>query len=103
MSGVRPTGEPSSVRRHKVTLTKAASITSNASVFRKSRVVAMSNDPYESPRTPGETPVPKTSSLTGTFVKVLMVVGVVGLLIALFLPAVRTAREPRGAFNVLTI
>lgn len=54
----------------------------------------MSDDPYKSPRTPGDESTPGAGFPTGTFVKWLVGIGSVGLLIALFLPAVRTAREP---------
>jgi type II secretory pathway pseudopilin PulG len=56
----------------------------------------MSGNPYESPDTAGESPVRQAegSSLLRRFAQVLVVVAVVGILVALFLPARRGAREP---------
>ena len=53
----------------------------------------MSNNPYESPDTAGESPVRKPSRLKRRLVELLMVIGVIGILIALLLPAVRSAPE----------
>ena len=53
----------------------------------------MDNNPYESPTAAGESPVPKTSTLTRRLVQLLMLVSVVGILVALLLPAVRSSPE----------
>ena len=49
----------------------------------------MSSNPYESRDVTGESPAPKKKTRAGRVFKVLAVVGVVGIVIALFLPAVR--------------
>jgi hypothetical protein len=54
----------------------------------------MSGNPYGSPDTTGESPARGEGMPTRWLVKLLAVVGVLGLVVALFLPAVRTAREP---------
>jgi len=55
----------------------------------------MSNEnPYESPTTAGESPVRKPSKLRGRLVELLVVIGIIGILVALLLPATRTTREP---------
>jgi type II secretory pathway pseudopilin PulG len=51
----------------------------------------MGNNPYESPHPSGESPVQKTGMLGRRLVQVLLVVVVVGVLVALLLPAVRSA------------
>jgi type II secretory pathway pseudopilin PulG len=53
----------------------------------------MSSNPYESPDTVGESPVRATRTWRRTLIELLAVVGVVGILIALLLPNVRTAGE----------
>ena len=54
----------------------------------------MDTNPYESPHTPGQSPVQTRSMLARRLVQLLLVVAIVGILVALFLPAVRTVREP---------
>jgi type II secretory pathway pseudopilin PulG len=53
----------------------------------------MNNNPYESPTTAGESPVQKTNMLTRRLVQLLMLVSIVGILVALLLPAVRSSPE----------
>ena len=53
----------------------------------------MSGNPYESPDTTGAKPAQGTRMRTHWPVKLLAVLGVIVLLAALFLPAVRTSRE----------
>ncbi len=53
----------------------------------------MSNNPYEPSDTAGESPTPKSGSLPRRLVGLLAVVGVIGVLVALFLPSVRFAPE----------
>ncbi len=54
----------------------------------------MSNNPYESPHTPSETPVRQRGTLGRRLAELLTVVAIIGILVALLLPAVRTSREP---------
>jgi len=56
--------------------------------------MAMDDNPYESPHTAAEPPAPKTRSRTRWLVELLTVVAIIGILVALLLPSVRTAREP---------
>jgi type II secretory pathway pseudopilin PulG len=49
----------------------------------------MSTNPYESPETPGTSPPPRHTSLVKLVVRILVVVGIIGLVIALLLPASR--------------
>jgi type II secretory pathway pseudopilin PulG len=53
----------------------------------------MNDNPYKSPLTAGESTMPKTSTLTRRLVEVLTVVAIVGILVALLLPAVRSSPE----------
>jgi len=64
-----------------------------AHLLRKVRIVAMDDNPYETPHTAGESPVPKTSTLTRRLVEVLTVLAIVGILVALLLPAIRSSPE----------
>ena len=54
----------------------------------------MSNNPYESPDPVGQSLPRKPNSVARRLDTFLMVIGVVGILIALLLPNVRSAREP---------
>ena len=51
-------------------------------------------NPYESPNTAGESPARKPSKLGSRLVELLVVIGIIGVLVALLLPATRSAREP---------
>lgn len=52
------------------------------------------DNPYESPQNGGQPPEPKTNRLMRSALGCLGVIGVFGLLVALLLPATRSAREP---------
>jgi type II secretory pathway pseudopilin PulG len=54
----------------------------------------MSINPYESPDTAGKPVEPKPGGRRFTLLHLLVVLGILGVLVALFLPAVRVAREP---------
>jgi type II secretory pathway pseudopilin PulG len=54
----------------------------------------MSLNPYESPDTVGKPPPLKPRGLRSTLLSLLAVVGILAILVALLLPAVRVAREP---------
>lgn len=54
----------------------------------------MSDNPYKSPQKPGESAARKSGKLGRRLIELLAVVCIVGLLIALLLPATRSAREP---------
>ena len=53
----------------------------------------MSLNPYQSPDSPGQPP-PKSGKPAFTLLHLLAIIAAVGIVIALFLPAVRVAREP---------
>jgi type II secretory pathway pseudopilin PulG len=53
----------------------------------------MSTNPYESPLTEGQPPVRKARSIMSTLLSVLVVTGIIGVLVALLLPASRGSRE----------
>ncbi len=54
----------------------------------------MEENPYESPRTEDDPPVGKKSPVARRLVQGLMLLGILAVLVALLLPAVRSAREP---------
>jgi type II secretory pathway pseudopilin PulG len=62
-----------------------------SSNFRESGVNPMDDNPYESPHTAGEPPVRQPSKLTRRLIESLVVLGIIGILVALFLPAIRSA------------
>jgi prepilin-type processing-associated H-X9-DG protein len=54
----------------------------------------MDDNPYESPHTEGDPPPRQKSPFTRWMVQSLVVLAILGILVALLLPAVRSAREP---------
>jgi prepilin-type processing-associated H-X9-DG protein len=54
----------------------------------------MSTNPNESPETASDAKVPRQKGFRVTLVEILAVLGTIAILVALLLPAVRTAREP---------
>jgi type II secretory pathway pseudopilin PulG len=59
--------------------------------LRESGVKFMDDNPYESPHTAGEPPVRQPSKLTRRLFEWLVVLGIIAILVALFLPAIRSA------------